>query len=141
MSESLRIMVQEVHNFGGFFGGDTVTLTATPAGAPGPELALTIDQQALANVRDRHTISAGMLLDLTMAGERVDRAELLGAANHAELRAALGVAVPAGPLDAPQILSYRCDSCGLWVAGAPIDGACRLCGAPLAGAGRRSAGA
>ncbi|MDQ2999148.1 MAG: hypothetical protein M3R61_19125, partial [Chloroflexota bacterium] len=63
MSETTRFLVQEVHNFGGFFGGDTVTLTATPFGDPGvlasQEQMITIDQQALANVRDRHTISAG----------------------------------------------------------------------------------
>ena len=94
MSEVTRFLVQEVHNFGGFFGGDTVTLTATPFGNPAPpageEQTITIDQQALANVRDRHSISAGMLLELSRTGDRVDRAELLGAATHAQLRAALG---------------------------------------------------
>ena len=94
MSEATRFLVQEVHNFGGFFGGDTVTLTATPfggAGVPGgEEQTITIDQQALTNVRDRHSISAGMLLELSRTGDRVDRAELLGAATHAQLRAALG---------------------------------------------------
>ncbi|HEX9373993.1 MAG TPA: hypothetical protein VF897_23475 [Roseiflexaceae bacterium] len=129
--EAARYRVQEVHNFGGFFGGDTVTLTATRRAAPGEEQTITIDQQALANVRDRHTICAGMLLGLTLTGERVDRAELLGAATHAELRAALGAPAPAGPLAGPLILSYRCDACDLWVAGAPEDGRCRLCRTPL----------
>jgi hypothetical protein len=120
-------LVQEVHNFGGFFGGDTVTLTATPIGAPDDERTITIDQQALVNVRDRHTISVGMLLELAFAGDRVDRAEVLGAATYAELRAALGPAAVDAALAAPHVLSYRCDSCRLWVAGAPVDGACRLC--------------
>src|SRR3954471_1492803 len=88
MSEATRFLVQEVHNFGGFFGGDTVTLTATPfsgaAGPTGEEQTITIDQQALANVRDRHTISAGMLLEVVRTGERVDRAALLGAATYAQ---------------------------------------------------------
>jgi rubrerythrin len=123
--------VSEVHNFGGFFGGDTVTLTATPRGASDDERTITIDQQALANVRDRHTIGAGMLLALAFTADRVERAELLGAATHAELRAALGPASVDSPLDGPQILSYRCDSCGLWVAGAPEDGTCRICGTSL----------
>jgi hypothetical protein len=126
----MRYLVQEVHNFGGFFGGDTVTLTATLLGNQ-EEHAITIDQQALANVRDRHTICAGMLLELEMAGERVDRAELLGAATQAELRAALGAPALAGPLAGPLVLSYRCDACGLWVAGAPEAGRCRLCGAVI----------
>ena len=129
----LLYLVREVHNFGGFFGGDTVTLTATLYGASdeGEERTLTIDERALANVRDRHTIAAGMLLALKLTGERVDRAELLGAATHAELRAALGAAQIDGPLDGPQILSYRCTACGLWVAGTLEDGRCRLCGQNL----------
>jgi hypothetical protein len=122
-------LVREVHNFGGFFGGDTVTLSAVAYGsASDEEHTLTIDERALANVRDRHTIAAGMLLAVKLSGERVDRAELLGAATRAELRAALGAAQIDGPLNGPQILSYRCAACGLWVAGAPEDGRCRLCG-------------
>jgi hypothetical protein len=124
-------LVREVHNFGGFFGGDTVTLTATVQGGPDEERTLTIDERALANVRDRHTIAAGMLLAVKLTGERVDRAELLGAATRAELRAALGAAQVDGPLEGPRILSYRCAACGLWVAGAPEDGRCRLCGQNL----------
>ena len=135
MSDVTRFMVQEVHNFGGFFGGDTVTLTATPfdgtAVSAGEEQTITIDQQALANVRDRHTISAGMLLELARTGERVDRAELLGAATHAQLRAALGAPAATGPLAEPLILSYACHTCNLWVAGMPEQGRCRVCGAAV----------
>jgi hypothetical protein len=128
MSDSTHYLVQEVHNFGGFFGGDTVTLTAAQRDTPAQEQTLTIDERAFTNVRDRYTIATGMLLALTMSGERVDRAELLGAASQAELRAALGVPVVAGLLAEPQILSYRCDECGLWVAGAPRANRCRICG-------------
>jgi hypothetical protein len=134
-------LVREVHNFGGFFGGDTVTLTAAPAGAPDDEQTLTIDERAFSNLRDRYAVAPGMLLELAFAGERVDRAELLGAATREELRAALGPAAPAGPLDGPLVLSYRCDTCGAWVAGEPRAGACRLCGSPLEptkGEGRRT---
>src|SRR5215213_1900855 len=134
MSEATRFLVQEVHNFGGFFGGDTVTLTATPFGEAVPgadEQTITIDQQVLANVRDRHRIGVGMLLELVRTGERVDRAELLGAATHAQLRAALGAPSAAGPLAEPLILSYACRSCNLWVAGAPEQGRCRVCGSNL----------
>lgn len=137
MSETaaaLIYLVREVHNFGGFFGGDTVTLTATPAGAPDDEQTLTIDERAFCNLRDRHTVMAGMLLALAFAGERVERAELLGAATREELRAALGPAEPRGPLEAPLVLSYHCARCGVWVAGSPAGRACRLCGEPLAGA-------
>lgn len=131
MSESTRYLVQEVHNFGGFFGGDTVTLTAAPFGRPDEETTITIDQQALANVRDRHTIGAGMLLELEMTGDRVDRAELLGASTQAELRAALGPAAIPATLDGPLVLSYQCPGCSLWIAGAPEAGACRVCGTTI----------
>ncbi len=135
MNEATRFLVQEVHNFGGFFGGDTVTLTATPFGNPAAsaddQQMITIDQQALVNVRDRHTISAGMLLELARTGERVDRAELLGAATYAQLRAALGPPAASGPLTEPLILSYACHTCNLWLAGAPQQGCCRICGAAL----------
>src|SRR5215210_7016816 len=131
MSEAARFLVQEVHNFGGFFGGDTVTLSATPfdsaAVSTDEEQTITIDQQALANVHDRHTISAGMLLELARTGERVDRAELLGAATYAQLRAALGPPAATGPLAEPLILSYACQACDLWVAGAPEQDRCRVC--------------
>ena len=130
MIDSAHYLVREVHNFGGFFGGDTVTLTAARRDTQA-EQTLTIDERAFTNVRDRHTIAAGMLLALTLSGERVDRAELLGAASQAELRAALGAPQVAGPLAGPQILSYRCDGCGLWVAGAPEAGRCRICGADV----------
>ncbi|MFL5804558.1 MAG: hypothetical protein ACJ8CR_22780 [Roseiflexaceae bacterium] len=128
MIDPAYYLVHEVHNFGGFFGGDTVTLTAARRDTQA-EQTLTIDERAFTNVRDRHTIAAGMLLALTLSGERVDRAELLGAASQAELRAALGAPQVAGPLAGPQILSYRCDGCELWVAGAPEGEKCRICGA------------
>jgi hypothetical protein len=136
--DSTLFLVQEIHNFGGFFGGDIITLTAlrrpSPQagdGRPDEQHTLTIDQRAFTNVRDRHTIAAGMLLGLVLSGERVERATLLGAASLAGLRAALGPPQPAAPLEGPLILSYQCDSCGLWVAGAPEDGRCRLCGQAL----------
>jgi hypothetical protein len=131
MSDPTHYLVHEVHNFGGFFGGDTVTLTAARRDTPEEEQTLTIDERAFANVRDRYTIAAGMLLALTQSGERVDRAELLRAASQAELRAALGAPVVAGPLAEPQILSYRCDTCGLWVAGAPEANRCHICARPI----------
>ncbi len=129
--ETERVLVREVHNFGGFFGGDTVTLTATPHDAPDDEQTLTIDEKALTNIADRHTVMAGMLFDLTRAGERIDAATLLGAATADELRTALGPVEATGPLDEPQILSYHCPNCNLWVAGPPAGATCRVCGGAL----------
>lgn len=122
-----RFLVSEVHNFGGFFGGDTVTLSgASWREAGAPEETLTIDAAALANVADRHTITAGMLLGLTMAGARVERAALLGAATHAELRRALGEPQLPARLDGPRTLSHHCERCALWVE-TTAAGGCPLC--------------
>jgi rubrerythrin len=82
-------------------------------------------------VRERHRIVAGMLLALTMAGDRVERAELVGAATRDELRSALGMPQFEEPLGAALIVSYACRTCGLWVAGQPRDGCCHVCGEQL----------
>lgn len=130
----MRILVSEVHNFGGFFGGDTVSLSGAEWPAAGAEeRTLTIDQAALANVADRHTLAAGMLLELTLAGERVDRAVLLGAGSHAELRRALGAPELPDRLDAPRVLAHSCAGCGLWVPTAHGPERCPACAAPLIG--------
>ncbi|NNJ10859.1 hypothetical protein EKD04_011005 [Chloroflexales bacterium ZM16-3] len=129
----MRLLVSEVHNFGGFFGGDTVTLSGADWRSPGAEeQTLTIDESALANVISRHQVAAGMLLELTMAGERVDRAVLLGAADPEALRLALGDPPLAGLLSGPQVLSHRCASCALWVPTAPDPDRCPICGEILA---------
>lgn len=129
-----RLLVSEVHNFGGFFGGDTVTLSgaAWPPSADAVEQTLTIDAAALSNVPDRHTLVAGMLLELTFAGERVERATLLGAADHAALRRAIGPpALPPGPLAEPLILSHHCPACTLWVVSSAAPARCPLCATAL----------
>ena len=130
MPPSTRIIIEVVQNYGGFFGGDTIALTAVGI-HDGAEYTLTIDQAALANVAERHRIVAGMLLALDMAGQRVERAELLGAPTRAELREALGAARLADTLAQPEVLSYRCDTCEAWIAGPPDGTRCRLCGAEL----------
>jgi len=131
MSEPISIVVREVQNVGGFFGGDTITLTAVQLGGD-TEQTFTIDERAFTNVVNRYTITAGMLLVLTLSGERVDRAELLGATEHAELRAALLPPDAHAPLDGPQIVSYHCPNCALWIVGEPNGQLCRICQQPLA---------
>lgn len=129
MSDEARWLVREVHNFGGFFGGDTVTLTATPYPGEDDETTLVIDEKALANVHDRHLIAPDMLLTLRMAGDRVDRAELLAAREWPVLHEALGDQPPLAPLAGPLVMAYHCATCDLWVNGAPDAGHCRVCGA------------
>lgn len=134
MSDERLIWVTEVHNFGGFFGGDTVTLTAVPW-PEGEEETLTIDDKALANIADRHTVAPEMLLLLAVSGERVDRATLLGARELAVLRHAVGTTPSAEPLEGPRIRSYRCTRCQLWVTGQPLaeqdSPSCAICRQPL----------
>src|SRR5262245_31735563 len=97
-------------------------------------MTLTIDEAALEQVTDRHMITAGMVLELSMLGERVDRARLLAAGDHATLRTALGPAQVSGILSGPLVLSYHCFNCGLWIAGAPeSDGQCQICAALTSG--------
>lgn len=134
MSDERLIWVTEVHNFGGFFGGDTVTLSAVPW-PEGDEETLTIDDKALANIEDRHTVAPEMLLQLDMSGERVDRAALVGARELAVLHHALGSAPSADNLNGPRIRAYRCTSCQLWLVGLPDgqpgDLSCTICHQPL----------
>lgn len=130
----MHFHVTEVHNFGGFFGGDTVSLSGAEWRAEGAdERTLTIDQAALANVADRHTIVAGMLLELVFAGERVEQATLLGAPAHADLRRALGEPALEQPLAAPAILAHHCDACALWVSTAQEPARCPVCATPVPG--------
>lgn len=129
MADERRIWVTEVHNFGGFFGGDTVTLAAMPWPS-GDEETLTIDDRALTNVPRRHMISPEMLFALDMAGDRIDRATLLGARAYEVLHQAIDLTPPSA-LDAPQIRAYRCPHCDLWVAGQPSGDdrtLCAICG-------------
>jgi len=131
--ETSRWQVVEVHNFGGFFGGDTVTLTAVRLDDQ-LEDTLTIDEKALSNVRERHAVAPSMVFDLVMAGERVDRAELVAAGDWSLLDAAFGEEQPVGLLDGLQVRGYRCADCNLWIAGEPVGDdprQCRLCGTPL----------
>ena len=124
-----RFEVAEVHNYGGFFGGDTITFDAAPVANQEAVRTLVIDAPALVNVPDRHNILAGMVLELAMDGERVDRATLLAAQSIEELRDALGLPSFAEPLEEPVVLSGRCPTCERWVIRELLKNgqACGLC--------------
>jgi hypothetical protein len=128
----MHFQITELHNFGGFFGGDTVTLSGVPRRAhAADEQTLTIDQAALSNVADRHMLTVGMVLELRFSGERVESATLLGAPTPDQLRTALGDPPLPATLEAPLVLSYACTGCGLWVANELATPAnCPVCGAP-----------
>ncbi len=131
MTDQRLMWVTEVHNFGGFFGGDTVTLSAVPWPA-GEEDTLTIDEKVLANITARHTLAAEMLLRLDFSGERIDRAQLVAARDRTLLNQALPPTPSTDTLSRPTIRAYHCPSCSLWVAGQPAEHgdqrACTVCG-------------
>ncbi len=133
MRETRRVWVTEVHNVGGFFGGDTITLSATPW-PDGEEDTLTIDEKALENIRARHTIMPEMLLELELTGDRVDRARLLASRDRELMNDALRDAA-SDLLDGPRIRAYHCARCNLWIVGQPPEREdsriCGLCEQPL----------
>jgi rubrerythrin len=126
MTDTRVVWVTEVHNFGGFFGGDTVTLSATPW-PEGEEETLTIDEKALDNIPNRHTVAPEMLFQLVFSGERIDNARLLAARELETLNQALGDAPSASRLDGPQIRAYHCRVCNLWVTGQPRSDPAPMC--------------
>ncbi len=132
--QATRWRVLEVHNFGGFFGGDTVTLTVEDLSTHAEE-TITIDEKALANIDDRYKVTPTMVFELQMSGTRVDRAELIAADDWHAIQAALNPAPPSAPLAGPQIRAYRCGGCKLWILGTPSIAAglkqCCLCSRPL----------
>ncbi|MEP7200947.1 MAG: hypothetical protein ABI874_14075 [Chloroflexota bacterium] len=127
--------VHDVLNYGGFFAGDTVTLTAHAINEPTNEQTFTIDQGALTNVGgDRYKVVAGMALDLQFEGERVAAARVIAARERETLRNA--IAAETDPqnlksqipntkeLNAPRIFSHYCQQCDLWILGEPREGKC-----------------
>lgn len=107
--------VSEVHNYGGFFGGDTVTLDVMAIADHNDWRPLVIDAKALENIPERHNLLAGMVLTLEFSGERVDRAMLIAARDYDELRTALGVnQLPTSGAE-PIKLSGCCEQCQRWL--------------------------
>ena len=128
----LRLLVSEIHNVGGFFGGDTVSLSGTPWPNGDEEQTFTIDEAALENVTSRFALVPGMLLELDLRDTTVERARLLAANDQRALRAALRPPSLPSSLQAPLVLSYYCPSCNLWIAQSLDNaGLCALCGTSL----------
>lgn len=129
-------LVTDVLNFGGFFGGETVTLDAAPLSKPDKISGFIIPEHLFENLTVRHLITAGMALGLVVDNGEVRAARVLGAPTREQLKEIVKPPAPeeAGP--GPRALSYRCPQCNLWITGMPDkreDGAyyCRLCGTKL----------
>lgn len=132
----ITYIVTDVLNFGGFFGGETVTLDAAPISTPGKISGFIIPEHVFDNLTQRHLIAAGMALGLVVDNGEVRAARVLGAPTREQLKEIVKAPTPGGDGPGPRALSYRCATCDLWITGTPDrreDGAyhCRLCGTKL----------
>jgi hypothetical protein len=129
-------LVVDVLNFGGFFGGETVTLDAAPMSAPDKVTGFIIPEHVFDNLTQRHLIAAGMALGLVVDNGEVRAARVLGAPTREQLKDIVKVPAPTESGPGPRALSYKCSNCNLWITGTPErreDGSyyCSLCGSKL----------
>lgn len=114
-------IIDEVLNYGGFFGGTTVTLYAHRPDAPREDRKFIIPDHFFENLKggDRFKILEGQVLGLVLDGDEVRTARVLGALTREQLRE---VATPLPGADAgpgPRSLAYYCGTCGRWYLGTP----------------------
>src|SRR3954447_1700776 len=123
-------IVVDVLNFGGFFGGETVTLDAAPMSDPDKITGFIIPEHLFDNLTQRHLITAGMALGLVVDNGEVRAARVLGAPTREQLKEIVKPPRQEGPTTGPRALMYRCPTCNLWITGMPDqrEGAyyCRL---------------
>lgn len=133
--EYVTYIVADVLNFGGFFGGETVTLDARLRSDPSKISSFIIPEHVFDNLTVRHLIAPDMALGLVVENGEVRAARVLGAPTREQLKEIVKSppANESGP--APRALSYKCSDCNLWITGTPEqrDGHyyCRLCGTKL----------
>jgi hypothetical protein len=128
--------VVDVLNFGGFFGGETVTLDAAPITTPDKISGFIIPEHVFDNLTQRHLIAAGMALGLVVDNGEVRAARVLGAPTREQLKEIVRPPAPTESGPGPRTLSYKCSHDDLWITGTPErreDGAyyCRVCGNKL----------
>ncbi len=133
--------IDEVLNYGGFFGGTTVTIYAHPPSAPDADRKFIISEHNFENLKagDRFKVLEGLVLGLVLDGAEVRAARVVGAPTRAALRAATAAPPPVpGQEGAVRGLAYHCAACDLWIAGEPLRAGtsgpyhCEICGTPLA---------
>ncbi len=135
-SDYVPYIVTDVLNFGGFFGGETVTLDAYPLATPDKYASFIIPEHLFDNLTQRHLIAPGMALGLVVDNGEVRGARVLGAPTREQLKEIVKHPPPDPTSTAgPRALSYRCQSCNLWITGTPDQREgiyyCRLCGTKL----------
>ena len=132
--------IDEVLNYGGFFGGTTVTIYAHPPAEPNADRKFIISEHNFENLKDgdRFKVLEGLVLGLVLEGDEVRAARVAAAPTREALRAALAPPRPEpGQEGAIRSLAYQCATCNLWVAGDPVREGdsgpyhCVICGQPL----------
>lgn len=126
--------VKEILNYGGFFGGDTISAIFEPYGG-GAEQDFTLDQHTFDNLKDRYKVLDGFLLDLETdeSGSKVTRARVVAAPERDQLKDAIDPDAPSEQARRYRVFAYRCSAEGLWVRGEPEELGegryrCVLCG-------------
>ena len=117
--EFVNYIVTDVLNFGGFFGGETVTLDATLCSDPSKYSSFIIPEHVFENLTARHLIAPGMALGLVVENGEVRAARVLGAPTRDQLKEIVKPPPPNESGPAPRALSYRCARCDLWITGTP----------------------
>src|ERR1044072_8840069 len=95
--EFVTYVVTDVLNFGGFCGGETVTLDAAPMVTPDKISGFIIPEHVFENLTMRHLIAAGMALGLVVDNGEVRAARVLGAPTREQLKE---IVKPLAPSDA-----------------------------------------
>jgi hypothetical protein len=135
-SDYIAYIVKDVLNFGGFFGGETVTLDAAPMSEPDKVSGFIIPEHVFDNLTMRHLIASGMALGLVVDNGEVRAARVLGAPTREQVKEIVKQPEHVGTGPGPRALMYKCANDNLWITGMPDqhdDGSyyCRLCGSKL----------
>lgn len=112
--------IKEVLNYGGFFGGDTVSAIVEPWEG-GDERDVTIDEHAFSNLKDRYKVLDGFVLDLTLNEDKVEAARIVAAPTREQLREAVDPATPSERERRYRVFAYRSPTLDLWVRGEPQE--------------------
>ena len=107
--------VVDVLNYGGFFGGETVTLDAYPFSAPDRITGFIIPEHLFDNLTQRHLIQAGWLSAWWWMAEKCVPRRVLGAPTREQLKELVKPPSHEGSTAAPRGLSYKCAHCDLWI--------------------------
>lgn len=127
-----RYRVKQILNYGGFFGGDTVSAIFEPYEG-GAECDFTIDEHAFDNLKDRYKVLDGFVLEIEQDGGNVQLARILAAPTRQQLKEAIDPDTPSEQAHRYRVFAYKCSAEDIWVRGEPEQLSdsryrCVLCG-------------